>query len=257
MRVVRRIGFTFALPVILFVLWWVTSASSTDFYFPPLSRIIDSLVEEWFGPRLANDVVPSLLRLAAGYFIAALIGVTLGVLIGTYKRLRDLLEPVLEFFRAIPPPVIVPILMLVFGIENTMKIVVIAFGCMWPILLNTAEGVRAVDSVLSDTARTYRISGAARLRHLILPAASPQIAAGLRQGLSVAIILMVISELFAASDGLGFAIVQAQRSFAIPEMWAGMLMLGLLGFLLSLLFRIVENRWLAWYHGLRRAQRAG
>jgi ABC-type nitrate/sulfonate/bicarbonate transport system permease component len=128
---------------------------------------------------------------------------------------------------------------------------------MWPILLNTAEGVRAVYSVLSDTARTYRISGAARLRHLILPAASPQIAAGLRQGLSVAIILMVISELFAASDGLGFAIVQAQRSFAIPEMWAGMLMLGLLGFLLSLLFRIVENRWLAWYHGLRRAQRAG
>jgi ABC-type nitrate/sulfonate/bicarbonate transport system permease component len=257
MRALRRFGFALGLPVVLFALWWVTSAGSTDFYFPPLSKIVDSLVDEWFGPRLADDVVPSLLRLAAGYFIAALVGITLGVLIGTSKRLRDLLEPVLEFFRAIPPPVIVPILMLIFGIENTMKIVVIAFGCMWPILLNTAEGVRAVDSVLSDTARTYRISGAARLRHLILPAASPQIAAGLRQGLSVAIILMVISELFAASDGLGFAIVQAQRSFAIPEMWAGMLMLGLLGFLLSLLFRIVENRWLAWYHGLRRAQRAG
>jgi ABC-type nitrate/sulfonate/bicarbonate transport system permease component len=257
MAFVRRFGFALGLPLVLFALWWVTSANSTNFYFPPLSKILDSLVEEWFGPRLADDVWPSLMRLAAGYFIAAIVGITLGVLIGTYKRLRDLLEPVLEFFRAIPPPVIVPILMLIFGIENTMKIVVIAFGCMWPILLNTAEGVRAVDSVLSDTARTYRISGAARLRHLILPAASPQIAAGLRQGLSVAIILMVISELFAASDGLGFAIVQAQRSFAIPEMWAGMIMLGLLGFLLSLLFRLVENRWLAWYHGLRRAQRAG
>jgi ABC-type nitrate/sulfonate/bicarbonate transport system permease component len=257
MGALRKLGFALGLPIILFALWWVTSASSTDFYFPPLSKIIDSLVEEWFGPRLADDVLPSLMRLAAGYLIAAVVAVTLGVLIGTYKRLRDLLEPVLEFFRAIPPPVVVPILMLIFGIENTMKIVVIAFGCMWPILLNTAEGVRAVDSVLSDTARTYRISGVARLRHLILPAASPQIAAGLRQGLSVAIILMVISELFAASDGLGFAIVQAQRSFAIPEMWAGMLMLGLLGFLLSLLFRLVENRWLAWYHGLRRAQRAG
>jgi len=257
MGFLRRFGFALGLPIVLFLLWWVTSASSTDFYFPPLSRIVDSLVEEWFGPRLADDVLPSLLRLAAGYLIAAVVAVTLGVLIGTYKRLRDLLEPVLEFFRAIPPPVVVPILMLIFGIENTMKIVVIAFGCMWPILLNTAEGVRAVDSVLSDTARTYRISGSARLRHLILPAASPQMAAGLRQGLSVAIILMVISELFAASDGLGFAIVQAQRSFAIPEMWAGMLMLGLLGFLLSLLFRLVESRWLAWYHGLRRAQRAG
>jgi ABC-type nitrate/sulfonate/bicarbonate transport system permease component len=257
MAFLRRAGFALGLPIILFAAWWFISASSTDFYFPPLSRIVDSLVEEWFGPRLRDDVLPSLIRLSAGYVIAAVVGVTLGVLIGTYKRLRDLLEPVLEFFRAIPPPVIVPILMLIFGIENTMKIVVIAFGCMWPILLNTAEGVRAVDSVLSDTAKTYRISGAARLRHLILPAASPQIFAGLRQGLSVAIILMVISELFAASDGLGFAIVQAQRSFAIPEMWAGMLMLGLLGFLLSLLFRLVENRWLAWYHGLRRAQRAG
>lgn len=255
--VLRRIGFALGLPIVLFILWWVTSADSTQFYFPPLSGIVGSLVDEWFGPRLGVDVLPSLLRLAAGYLIAAVVAITLGALIGNYKRLRDLLEPVLEFFRAIPPPVTVPILMLIFGIENTMKIVVIAFGCMWPILLNTAEGVRAVDSVLSDTARTYRISGAARLRHLVLPAASPQIFAGLRQGLSVAIILMVISELFAASDGLGFAIVQAQRSFAIPEMWAGMLMLGLLGFLLSLLFRLVENRWLAWYHGLRRAQRAG
>jgi ABC-type nitrate/sulfonate/bicarbonate transport system permease component len=174
MAFVRRFGFALGLPLVLFALWWVTSANSTNFYFPPLSKILDSLVEEWFGPRLADDVWPSLMRLAAGYFIAAIVGITLGVLIGTYKRLRDLLEPVLEFFRAIPPPVIVPILMLIFGIENTMKIVVIAFGCMWPILLNTAEGVRAVDSVLSDTARTYRISGVARLRNLILPVwASP------------------------------------------------------------------------------------
>ncbi|MGY1708709.1 ABC transporter permease [Geodermatophilus sp. SYSU D00758] len=255
--VLKRVGFLLGLPAVLFALWWTTSAGSTDFYFPPLSRILESLVDEWFGPRLMDDVVPSLLRLAAGYLVAAVVGITLGVLIGTYKRLRDFLEPVLEFFRAIPPPVVVPILMLVFGIENTMKIVVIAFGCMWPILLNTAEGVRAVDSTQSETARVYRITGSARLRYLVLPSASPQIAAGLRQGLSVAIILMVISELFAASDGLGFAIVQAQRSFAIPEMWAGMIMLGLLGFLLSLLFRLVESRWLAWYHGLRKAQKAG
>lgn len=257
MAVLRRIGFVLALPVVLCTLWWAASANSTDFYFPPLSRIVDSLVEEWFGPRLADDVLPSLLRLTAGYLLATVVAITLGVLIGTYRRLRDLLEPALEFFRAIPPPVVVPILMLILGIEDTMKVVVIAFGCLWPILLNTAEGVRAVDSVLSDTARTYRISGPARLRYLILPGASPQIFAGLRQGLSVAIILMVISELFAASDGLGFAVVQAQRSFAIPEMWAGMLMLGLLGFLLSVLFRIVESRRLAWYHGLRRAQRGG
>jgi ABC-type nitrate/sulfonate/bicarbonate transport system permease component len=253
---IRRIGMALGLPVILFALWWVLSASSTDFFFPPLSRIVETLGEEWFGPRLTDDVLPSVLRLLAGYAVAALLAVTLGVLIGLNRTVRGLLEPVLEFFRAIPPPVLVPIFMLFFGIGDTMKIIVIAFGCMWPVLLNTVEGVRAVDGVLGDTARTYGITGWARLRHLVLPSASPQMFAGLRQGLSVAIILMVISELFAASNGLGFAIVQAQRSFAIPDMWAGMLLLGVLGFLLAMLFRVVENRVLAWYHGLRRAQRS-
>jgi ABC-type nitrate/sulfonate/bicarbonate transport system permease component len=254
--ILRRVGFTLGLPIVLFAAWWFASADSTDFFFPPLSQILVSLREEWFGPRLLADVVPSVLRLSAGYAIAAVFSVALGTLIGTSRTVRGFLEPVLEFFRAIPPPVLVPIFMLIFGIGDGMKVIVIAFGCMWPILLNTVEGVRAVDSVLSDTARTYGISGSARLRKLVLPSASPQIFAGLRQGLSVAIILMVISELFAASNGLGFAVVQAQRSFAIAETWAGMLMLGLLGFLLALLFRIVENRQLAWYHGLRRAQRS-
>lgn len=255
-RVARQVGLVLGLPLVLFLLWWFVSAGSSSFYFPPLSEILRSLVDEWFGRRLRDDVLPSLLRLASGYGIALVVAVTLGVLIGTYRTLRGLLEPVLEFFRAIPPPVLVPILILVFGIDDTMKVIVIAVGCLWPILLNTVEGVRAVDEVLSDTARTYRISGAARLRHLVLPAASPQIFAGARQGLSVAIILMVISELFAASNGLGFAIVQAQRTFAIPQMWGGILLLGLLGVLLSLLFRLVESRRLAWYHGLRAAQRS-
>ena len=256
MTALRRVGLTLGLPIILLAAWWFASANSTDFFFPPLSKILVALKDEWFGARLMDDVVPSVLRLLAGYAIAIVVSVALGVLIGTSRTVRATLEPVLEFFRAIPPPVLVPIFLLLFGIGDGMKIIVIAFGCMWPILLNTVEGVRAVDSVLSDTARTYRISGTARLRHLVLPAASPQIYAGLRQGLSVAIILMVISELFAASNGLGFAVVQAQRSFAIPETWAGMLLLGLLGFLLAMLFRIVENRQLAWYHGLRRAQRS-
>jgi ABC-type nitrate/sulfonate/bicarbonate transport system permease component len=254
--VLRRIGMSVGLPVILLTCWWLLSAGSTDFFFPPLREILHSLVSEWFGPRLVDDVWPSLYRLAAGYALAALVSVALGVLIGTSRVVRGLTEPVLEFFRAIPPPVLVPIFILIFGIGDGMKIIVIAFGCMWPILLNTVEGVRAVDEVLSDTGHVYGVTGPSRLRYLVLPSASPQIFAGLRQGLSVAIILMVISELFAATNGLGFAVVQAQRSFAVAETWAGVLMLGLLGFLLALLFRIVENRQLAWYHGLRRVQRS-
>jgi len=165
-------------------------------------------------------------------------------------------EPVLEFLRAVPPPVLVPVIMLFAGIGDTMKIVVIASGCVWPILLNTVEGVRAVDPVMLETARSYGITGPSRLRNLVLRSASPQIFAGLRQALSIGIILMVISEMFAASNGLGFTIVQFQRSFAIPEMWSGIVVLGLLGVTMSFIFQWAERNILRWYHGQKEVENA-
>jgi len=175
--------------------------------------------------------------------------------VGASRTLRGYVEPILEFFRAIPPPVLVPVLILFAGIGNTMKVLVIVSGCVWPVLLNTVQGVRAIDATLSETARCYGITGVSRLRHLTVRGASPQIFTGARQALSVGIILMVISEMVAANNGLGFTIVQFQRSFAVPEMWTGIIVLGLLGVLLSIAFRAVESRMLAWYFGLRRAQR--
>jgi ABC-type nitrate/sulfonate/bicarbonate transport system permease component len=169
--------------------------------------------------------------------------------------LRALLEPVLEFLRAIPPPVLVPILILMAGIGDTMKVLVILSGCIWPVLLNTVEGVRAADEILADTCRSYRIGGLLRLRSFVLRSASPQIVTGARQALSIGIILMVISEMKAASQGVGFIIVEFQRGFQIPEMWSGVLVLGLIGVALSLLFRLVERRVLVWYHGVRAAER--
>ena len=251
----RRIAPVLGLPVALVVVWYVASAGSESFYAPPLRDILRAFADTWTLERLRADVLPSVARLAVGYAVAALLGVAAGVAIGAGPRLRAAVEPVLEFFRAVPPPVLVPVIMLFAGIGNGMKIIVIAVGCVWPILLNTVEGVRAVDAVLADTARAYGIAGVARLRKLLLRGASPQIAAGLHQALSIAIILMVISEMFAASNGLGFAIVQFQRGFAIPEMWSGILLLGLLGFALSAVFRLGERRALGWYHGLREARR--
>jgi ABC-type nitrate/sulfonate/bicarbonate transport system permease component len=251
----RRAGLILALPAVLFVVWFVATDSSESFYVPPLRRILTAFADTWTLARLRSDVLPSLLRLAAGYLLAVVLGIAIGVLIGSYRRVRATAEPVLEFFRAIPPPVLVPVIMLFAGIGNGMKVIVIVSGCVWPILLNTVEGVRAVDSVLIDTAKSYRVSGFARLRRLVLPSAGPQIVTGMRQALSIAIILMVISEMFAASNGLGFTIVQFQRSFAIPEMWSGIILLGLIGFVLSELFRLAERRVLAWYHGQRDALR--
>ncbi|MFF3503822.1 ABC transporter permease [Streptomyces sp. NPDC003247] len=254
-RLLLRPVLVLALPAVLVAVWWAASAHSTDVYWPPLRTILETFPDVWTGERLRADVLPSVLRLAGGYALAAVAGVALGTVIGSYRRVRAVCEPVLEFLRAVPPPVLVPVIMLFAGIGDTMKVVVIAAGCVWPVLLNTVEGVRAVDPVMAETARSYGITGVARLRDLVLRSASPQIFAGLRQALSIGIILMVISEMFAASNGLGFTIVQFQRGFAIPDMWTGILLLGLLGFVLSVLFQLVERRMLGWYHGLRAATR--
>ncbi|HJP65080.1 MAG TPA: ABC transporter permease subunit, partial [Actinomycetota bacterium] len=242
-------------PLGILALLIVWSAGSTSFYFPPVTDMLVTFKQTWLFDRFASDVLPSLCRLAAGYALAAAIGIGAGVVIGSVPLAARAAEPIVEFLRAIPPPALIPFGILVLGIGDPMKIFVITVVCLWPVLLNTVEGVRSVDEVLAETCRAYGVGGLARLRHLVLRSASPQIVTGMRQALSIAIILMVISEMFAASNGLGFTIVQFQRSFAIPEMWSGVLLLGLLGFALSLLFRLAENRVLAWYHGLRRAQR--
>ncbi|MFI7505117.1 ABC transporter permease [Streptomyces sp. NPDC049687] len=254
-RLLLRLLFVLTLPAVLVVVWWLASDGSTDVYWPPLRTIVKTFPDVWTGERLRTDVRPSVLRLAGGYATAAVVGVALGTVIGSYRWVRAVCEPVLEFLRAVPPPVLVPVIMLFAGIGDTMKVLVIASGCVWPVLLNTVEGVRAVDPVMAETARSYGITGLARLRSVVLRSASPQIFAGLRQALSIGIILMVISEMFAASNGLGFTVVQFQRGFAIPGMWTGILVLGLLGFVLSVLFQVVERRVLGWYHGLRASTR--
>jgi ABC-type nitrate/sulfonate/bicarbonate transport system permease component len=246
-----------ALPTVLVTIWWFASANSQSFFFPPLREILDVLPDTWFHGRLTDDVLPSLLRLLAGYGLALVAGVVIGVLAGSSATLRAVIEPPLEFMRAIPPPVLLPILILVAGIGDRMKILVIATGCLWPILLNTIEGVRAIEPVLRDVATSYRLSPWTRVRVLVLRGASPQVFTGARQALSIGLILMVISEMGPASNGLGYSTIQFQRSFAIPEMWSGILMLGLIGVLLSLVFRVVEARALGWYHGLRQSERKG
>jgi len=247
----------FLLPVILIGVWWAASAGGQNFYLPTPDAVVRAFGPTWTPATLRADVLPSVVRPLAGFAIAGLLGVAAGTAIGLSPRLRAYSEPVLEFLRAVPPPVLIPVVMLFAGIDNTMKVTVIVFGCVWPVLLNTIEGVRAVDPVLDEVCRAYRISGLTRLRTLVLRGASPQIMTGLRQALAIAIILMVISEMFAASSGLGFTIVQFQRGYAIPEMWTGIILLGLLGVLLAGLFGLAERAILRWYFGLRRAARDG
>lgn len=259
MKTLQSIGYILALPIVLLTTWWIVSYDSTNVYFPSLQRILAAFPATWLDgggeSRLVVDGFASIWRLLFGFVAATVIAVSLGTLIGLLPRVRAFCEPTLELFRAIPGPVLVPIIGLFAGIGDTMKIIVVLLGCLWPILLNTVEGVRAVDSVMIDTARSYRLSARRRIFTLILPAASPQILAGMRQGLSVGIILMVISEMFAATNGLGFSVVQFQRNFALPEMWTGIIVLGLLGLVASVVFQYFESHSLRWYTGMRRAAR--
>lgn len=251
----RKLVVELALPAILLALLFVLSANSTNFYFPPLSAVLEKFTSLWLGPRFFADAVPSFQRLMAGYLLACIAGIALGVPIGMHRAVRRAVEPVLEFFRAVPPVAMIPLLIVTMGFGDTMKITIIVAGAIWPILLNTVEGVKAADSVLDETCRTYQINGLARLRHFIIPSAMPHIVVGMRLGLSIGIVLMVISEMFAAMDGLGSAIIYFQRSYEIPQMWSGVLMLGLFGFALSMVFRLFERLVLGWYYGMRELER--
>lgn len=244
-----------ALPAIVLGMWWHWSSGSQSIYFPPLKRILLAVVELWSGGIFAEHVMPSLLRISIGYLVATVLGVSFGLAIGLSQRLRTTMEPVLEFVRAIPPPAIVPVVILLLGIGPAAKIFVIVSGAVWPILLNTVSGVQSIDPIIRDTGRLFGVRGPASIRHIVLPGASPQIVAGMRQSVPIAVILMVVSEMFASSDGIGFAIIQFQRTFAVPQMWAGMVMLGLLGVSLSIGFMAFERATLSWYFGLRANRR--
>lgn len=249
-------GLSIVTPLALVAIWWAWSASAGSFYFPPLREILRTFGDVWLGPRLVDDVLPSLRRLVLGYGLAALLGVGLGILLGRAPGVRRATGPMLEFLRAIPPPLLIPVGMIVLGLGDGMKVAVIGLVCLFPVLLNTTDGVRGVDPVLLDTGRTYGLSPGLTLRRIVLPSAAPQIFVGLRTSLAMALILMVISEMVASRNGIGFTILQAQRTFALPEMWSGILLLGLLGVALNALFALAERRALRWQRGARRRETA-
>ena len=245
-----------ALPILILGAWSISAAVAPNNRFPSLWEIGEAFVDTWFGPNFFIDVLPSLGRLSAGIIIAVVVGIALGLLVGSVQWLRSLLEPVFEFFRAVPPPMLVPLLALALGISDQAKVLVIVAGAVWPVLLNTVEGVRAVDSLQRETARAYQLSGARRVVSITLPSASPQIMAGVRQSLSIALILMVISEMTASSSGIGYQILVFQTNYQYAEMWSGVVLLGLIGVVLAIIFQLVERRVLGWYYGLKGAERA-
>src|SRR5262249_52128806 len=151
----------------------------------------------------------------------------------------------------IPGPALVPVFILLLGTESMMRIVLIAFGSVWPVLLNTIEGTRTVDPLQLDTASVFKLPSRARLWRIVLPAAMPKIFSGMRVSLSLAVILMVVSEFVASTSGIGYRIQHAQIMFMLTDMWCGIVLLAIIGYTLNALFLKVEGNVLNWHRGAR------
>ncbi|QVQ54501.1 ABC transporter permease [Spiractinospora alimapuensis] len=240
-------------PVLLVGLWWLVSRVSDSFYLTPLDKIAVAFGYNWFSERLITDVLPSLYRLLAGFGLSAVLGIGLGMAAGSVWWIARLLEPIAAFLRAVPAPALLPFAVALFGIGDEMKIFLIVMVCVWPILLNTTEGFTGVDRTMVETARSFRVGHGPLLLRVLLPAALPRIMAGLRTALSLAVITMVISELVGSTNGIGFFVLQAQRSFALADMWSGIVLLGIIGYLLNLAFERLERRVVGWQHASRGA----
>lgn len=233
-------------------LWEVAARAHGSVYFPPPGRIVRHAYDLWFsGPvrhlflseAAVADILPSLGRMGAGFGIAAVAGIALGVAVGRSRRAYALCNPVLQFARAVPPPALVPVFVVLFDFGTPMQIASIVFSAVWPVLINTAEGARNTDPLRLDVAAVLRLNPAERLWFLVLPSALPRIFAGLRLSLSLSLILMVFSELLpGTANGIGFTLTDAQTRSDLLTVWAALVLLGALGYLLNTGLLAVERR---------------
>ncbi|MEV7965297.1 ABC transporter permease [Sphaerisporangium sp. NPDC088356] len=245
---------------IVIAAWELGTRQADSTYFPPPSEILARMHELWFsGPAshlfltdqaLAN-FPPSLARLFGGWALASAIGIGLGIALGRSRTLSGYIDPLVEFGRAIPPPTLIPLFIIIFQMGTQMQVATIVYGVIWPILINTIDGARNVDRVHADTAQVFGLGRAQRLFRIILPAAGPKIFAGLRLSLSLAVILMVVSELVGSTNGIGYQLMFTQQNFDLSGMWGAIVILGVLGFLLNASFLAVERRVLSWHRRAR------
>lgn len=237
------------------VAWQLAAASAQNVYFPTPWHIAHHAWKTWFtdgdgGFGLADsifeDILPSLGRVLGGWAIAVVLGVAIGTALGRSRTGMQYVEPLFAFFRALPSPALLPVFIGLIGLNDDMKFALIVFGCIWPILLNTVDGVRSVDSVKTDTARSFRTPRTQWVTMVVLPAALPKIFAGLRLSLAIAVILMVVSEMVGDTTGIGSNLIYAQSQFDFITMWAWIVLLGIIGYGLNLALLAVERRALRW-----------
>ena len=243
-------------------LWQVWASYRRSAFFPSPSTILSTMRRQWFsGPAshlylnsdATGNIVPSLERILLGLAIVVAVGVPLGIALGRSPVATGYLDPLLQFGRSIPVVTAAPVFIALFKIGTQMEVATIVAGTIWPLLLNTIDGAASVDPVQVETARAFRYTSWERLRWLIVPAALPKIFSGLRLSLSLSLVLMVFSELIGSTNGIGYEMTQASNAFNLPGLWATIVLIGILGYLLNAILYLVERHVLAWHRAARQA----
>ncbi|QBE49301.1 ABC transporter permease [Leucobacter triazinivorans] len=250
------LGLEIGVPVLLILAWWFGSLNSANPFFPPLRDILLEFQNLWLFDKFASDVLPSVGNFILAYVIACAVGIAFGILLGLVKPLFWILDPIVQLVRSIPAVALLPIILATMGFGNEARIFAIVLAALFPVLISTIDGVRSTEPLLLETAQVYRLTRWEQLRSIYIPAASPQIFAGALVSLQVAFIVMITSEMMGAARGIGALTLLAQKSFDVKGMWAGIVLLGILGYLANLVFTMVRRRALAWYLGAQKAASA-
>jgi NitT/TauT family transport system permease protein len=237
--------------VVLFAALWelvprFVLDESTRTFLPPLSEDLRALWGLVADGELAEHLLASIGRSAAGFALAVAAGVPLGLLIGWYRPVARFLQPLLELARNTAALALLPVFTLLLGIGELSKISLVFYACVWPVLLNTIAGVHSVDPLLVKAARSLGLSSPRLFRKVILPAAVPTVFTGIRLAASYSILVLVAAEMVGAKAGLGYLINTTQVNFLIPQMYAGIIAVSVLGVLVNQGFVALERRFSTW-----------
>ncbi|MEU1957714.1 ABC transporter permease [Nocardia sp. NPDC019304] len=252
LRAVRRLAWRVFKPTVviaLFLLLWQlapTLGLVDEVFLPPFSVVAQAFADLVASGEMWTHLSASLSRSLAGYSLALVAGIPVGIAIAWYKPVADFLNPILELFRNTAALALLPVFLLILGIGETSKVAIVVYASFFPILLNTITGVRTVDPLLVKSAASLGFSPIRLFQKVILPAALPSIFTGLRMAAASSILVLLAAEMFGARAGLGYLITAAQQNFAIPNMYAGILAISLLGLAFNGLLVALERRLSRW-----------
>jgi sulfonate transport system permease protein len=229
-------------------LWGLVAAYKlvSPVFLPTPARAWTALWTGLLHKDLGEKLVGTVGHMLGGWLVASLAGVALGALIGSSKAAREYIGPTLEFLRPLPASAVIPVAIAIFGLSTRMALGVIGFGAIWPMLLSTIHGFAAVEPRLSEVSKALGLSRASQIWKISLPSAAPDILAGLRLGLTVALILAVVCEMIGGLDGLGQSVLLAARAYRSADIFAGVILLGAIGVVGNAALSVIEARALRW-----------